>query len=1207
MKSKVHAQAMTSNGVLAVLVGLVPLCAVTSSHGQLCGGASWWGSITIPPPGPSGQVRGIAAGSNHVVFLTEPGFQEVQCFGSNSWGQCDVPSLPGAVRQVAAGLDHSLALLADGTVVCWGRSNEGECDVPAALPPALAIGAGRRSLAILPGGTVVSWGPAGAGTLAGVTNAVKVDGGYQFDAAMRANGELFVSGVPGPVIVGLRNFDVGYDHVVGLRSDGSVECWANDAGQRCALLQPPSGLAAKAVAAGTGFSLAVDVDGMVVQWGCRPPMQSPPGILAETVHANLEQFPWWFAPPGAPGCGPQAASVFGIAGTCPTADTSIDCDRDGVADPNQFAAEPWLDCNANGWLDGCDDTGGSGPGALRWTAVGGGEFQSGASWCFASPTSTSSISFPYSPSYGVGFSQNRTVRNMQVGGGFPTLNLAGKTLMLSNPAQPAQAFLRIGTVEGTPATLGVLSGTVSAAFTEVGHAAGSTGNLVVGAGGISVSTQEICVGCEGAGDMKVVGGGRVVSQKGVIGETVGGPGAVLVEGVPPSTGNGTGAIESIWDSTLGIDVRNGVLRVGAHGVINSPAVGVVLYSGGVLQGTGRINGTVTNFGSAAGNCGTASSMGAGAACQGGVIPGGSAANAESLHGAPTIGTLTINGVYQQIESNPLLGTNSGSLLIEVMPGADGPQHDKLVVNGTASLGGGLFVDFPAGDPGTFDSLPIVTASNVDPNRDMFDVAVMPGLPDGRFVKVDPVQGLKGGSAGISISVSTLNELLGFGDPSSSGVPRVPLAAAVADLDGKNGPDLAITTRGLTPLGPGSLFILFNDGNGGLEQAIQWPGLLGVEPVDIVAAQLRTNSSLIDLAVVNKGDNTLQYLENQGGGVFTSLGTTSTGLGSAPVAIAAASIYSPSNLAGAAKDLIVANSATNEVAVFKVLGNFPWSIPIFLPAPIEPTDVDGVDIDNNRTIDIIVSAKRSSLIKSFQFDSKTQTFDDGFEFLTGEGPASLVIADLDGDGRPDVTTVNNGQLSDSVSVLINRTAAGGLVNFAPAVNLPTGGDPVSVVAGDFDLDTQPGQAPDLDLAFTARATSAPNAPRVVKILRNDRQNGVLVLAPAEDQIVPGSPRIVLAAEMDPAPGVDLVTVADGGAAGVQLQGSVANAAVRPAVRRQKPCLPGDVNCDGTVDGNDLATLLAAWGTANAAADFNQDGIVSADDLAVLLANWGAGQS
>lgn len=51
----------------------------------------------------------------------------------------------------------------------------------------------------------------------------------------------------------------------------------------------------------------------------------------------------------------------------------------------------------------------------------------------------------------------------------------------------------------------------------------------------------------------------------------------------------------------------------------------------------------------------------------------------------------------------------------------------------------------------------------------------------------------------------------------------------------------------------------------------------------------------------------------------------------------------------------------------------------------------------------------------------------------------------------------------------------------------------------------------------------------------------------------------------------------------------------------PVVPGDVNGDGFVNGNDLTMLLAQWGGPGSA-DFNADQVVNGFDLALLLANW-----
>jgi hypothetical protein len=50
-------------------------------------------------------------------------------------------------------------------------------------------------------------------------------------------------------------------------------------------------------------------------------------------------------------------------------------------------------------------------------------------------------------------------------------------------------------------------------------------------------------------------------------------------------------------------------------------------------------------------------------------------------------------------------------------------------------------------------------------------------------------------------------------------------------------------------------------------------------------------------------------------------------------------------------------------------------------------------------------------------------------------------------------------------------------------------------------------------------------------------------------------------------------------------------------------PADLTDDGVVDGNDLGSLLAAWGAAGGPADLTGDGVVDGNDLGQLLAAWG----
>lgn len=60
-------------------------------------------------------------------------------------------------------------------------------------------------------------------------------------------------------------------------------------------------------------------------------------------------------------------------------------------------------------------------------------------------------------------------------------------------------------------------------------------------------------------------------------------------------------------------------------------------------------------------------------------------------------------------------------------------------------------------------------------------------------------------------------------------------------------------------------------------------------------------------------------------------------------------------------------------------------------------------------------------------------------------------------------------------------------------------------------------------------------------------------------------------------------------------------------KHRPCEPADFNCDGVIDGDDLGTLLGAWGSDGAlpdgrSADLDGNGVVDGGDLGELLGRW-----
>ena len=227
------------------------------------------------------------------------------------------------VTAVAAGGRHSLALLADGTVVAWGANGLGqlgnggttESNVPVAvegLSGVKAISAGAsHSLALLTNGTVMAWGDNESGQLGigssveyaplpvsvkGLTNVKAISAGANYSLALLTNGTVMAwgeneSGQLGtgntkpsnaPVAVkhltGVSAISAGGEFSLALLTNATVQAWGNDErGQlgNTTVEEPTSNVpvavetlaGVTAIAAGANHGLALLSGGTVMGWG----------------------------------------------------------------------------------------------------------------------------------------------------------------------------------------------------------------------------------------------------------------------------------------------------------------------------------------------------------------------------------------------------------------------------------------------------------------------------------------------------------------------------------------------------------------------------------------------------------------------------------------------------------------------------------------------------------------------------------------------------------------------------------------------------------------------------------------------------------------------------------------------------------------------------------------------------------------------------
>jgi alpha-tubulin suppressor-like RCC1 family protein len=204
---------------------------------------------TAGPVAFGGQVVvDIEAGDNHTCALLASG--NVRCWGLGTDGRlgyastatlgdgagetpADLPNVDvgGTVKQIAAGGQHTCALLTNGTVRCWGRNTAGQLgagnttaigdnETPASVDPVdvggtvkqIAAG-GQHTCALLTDGTVRCWGLASVGRL-GYGNLFNIGD----DESPSVTGAVDIGGTVVQVAA-------GGSHTCALLESGAVRCW----------------------------------------------------------------------------------------------------------------------------------------------------------------------------------------------------------------------------------------------------------------------------------------------------------------------------------------------------------------------------------------------------------------------------------------------------------------------------------------------------------------------------------------------------------------------------------------------------------------------------------------------------------------------------------------------------------------------------------------------------------------------------------------------------------------------------------------------------------------------------------------------------------------------------------------------------------------------------------------------------------------------
>jgi len=213
---------------------------------------------------------------------------------------------------------------------------------------------------------------------------------------------------------------------------------------------------------------------------------------------------------------------------------------------------------------------------------------------------------------------------------------------------------------------------------------------------------------------------------------------------------------------------------------------------------------------------------------------------------------------------------------------------------------------------------------------------------------------------------------------------------------------------------------------------------GVRPFMVEVGEL-TGDGFPEIASANETAGTVTVYLNSGTGNGRFAGRREYRVGRLPVAVAMGDLDGDGD-----QDVISANRGSRDLSVLMNSGNGTLGAAVSYTVDGTPWYVVTADFDADGDIDLATANQPNRTVGIF-YNRGDGTFEAGVNFDSAHGPYSMVVYDLNIDGVPDILTAN--QSADSVSALINR----GDGTFNPAVTYNAGNAPRFVQAGDLDLD------------------------------------------------------------------------------------------------------------------------------------------------------------